>query len=126
MYPRMVETENRQENAAGRVPYVRSTGEPAPTLVANARCWPPGHKVNGDDRRRHPDADERYGDRAGTDAIRLDIRDALILQSFDPGFPVQGTKTKQFEQIGNAVPPRLAAHILAAVTGRPPPTFDRG
>jgi len=91
---------------------------PATTIAGDPRCWPPGHKVNEDDRRRRPDADERYGDRAGTEAVRLDISDALILQSFRPDYPVQGTKTAQFAQVGNAVPPRLAAHVLAAVTGR--------
>jgi DNA (cytosine-5)-methyltransferase 1 len=56
-------------------------------------------------------------DREG--AIRITPVDALILQSFPPDYPVQGTKTKAFEQIGNAVPPRLAAHVLSAASGHP-------
>lgn len=92
---------------------------PATTIAGDPRCWPPGHKVNADDRARlGPDeADVRYSDRAGSHAIRLTIRDALILQSFRPDYPVQGTKTDQFRQIGDAVPPLLAAHIIAALTG---------
>jgi DNA (cytosine-5)-methyltransferase 1 len=90
---------------------------PATTIAGDNRCWPPGHKVNADDRRRHTDADERYGDRAGTDAVRLTIDQALVLQSFRPDYPVQGTKTKQFEQVGNACPPLLSAHIVSAATG---------
>lgn len=62
------------------------------------------------------EAAARYGDRAGTEAIRLTEADALILQSFPADYPVQGTKTKRFEQIGNAIPPRLAAAILERLT----------
>ena len=56
-------------------------------------------------------------DNDGPVTIRLTPQDALILQSFPHDYPVSGSKTKQFEQIGNAVPPRLAAHVLAAATG---------
>jgi len=44
--------------------------------------------------------------------IKLTIRDALILQSFDPDYPTQGPKTAQFLQVGNAIPPTLAAAVL--------------
>jgi DNA (cytosine-5)-methyltransferase 1 len=53
----------------------------------------------------------------GDRPIRLTVRDALILQGFPPDYPVQGSRSKQFEQVGNAVPPPLAAHIIAALTG---------
>lgn len=91
---------------------------PSTTVLGDPRLWPPGHKINQDDRDRLGDeeAEARYGDRAGTEAIRLEIADALVLQSFRRDYPVRGTKTKQFEQIGNAVPPLLAAHILRAAT----------
>jgi DNA (cytosine-5)-methyltransferase 1 len=55
-------------------------------------------------------------DRAGS--VRISVNDALVLQSFPKDYPLQGSKTKQFQQVGNAVPPRLAAHILARVTGK--------
>ncbi len=45
--------------------------------------------------------------------IRITAREAGILQSFPANYPWQGNKGQQFSQIGNAVPPRLAAHLLA-------------
>ena len=54
--------------------------------------------------------------RDGTEPIRLTVPEALILQGFPADYPVRGTRTKQFEQIGNAVPPPLAAAIVAALT----------
>lgn len=49
--------------------------------------------------------------------IRLTVAEALILQGFPLDYPVQVSRTKRFEQIGNAVPPPLAAHAVAALTG---------
>jgi DNA (cytosine-5)-methyltransferase 1 len=80
---------------------------PATTVTGDARLGEPGHR-----------------DRAGgepqfrPDAIRITVEEAAILQSFPPGYPWQGTKSKQFEQVGNAIPPLFAAHVLAAATGR--------
>jgi DNA (cytosine-5)-methyltransferase 1 len=52
---------------------------------------------------------------------RLATEEAAALQSSpsEPPFVWCGTKTKQFLQIGNAVPPLLAEHILAALVGIP-------
>ncbi|WP_367132262.1 MULTISPECIES: DNA cytosine methyltransferase [Streptomyces] len=51
------------------------------------------------------------------EGIRITAREAGILQSFPAGYPWQGTKSAQFQQIGNAVPPLMAAHLLAPHLG---------
>ena len=59
----------------------------------------------------------------GTDDRRkLTIHGALTLQSFRVDYPVVGSKEQRFTQIGNAVPPVLAAHVVAALTGRAGPS----
>lgn len=48
-------------------------------------------------------------------SVRLTLAEASQLQTFPVGYPFQGTKSKRAEQIGNAVPPLLAAHVVSAV-----------
>lgn len=59
---------------------------------------------------------EPFGSRARASmpegAARIAIEEAAALQSYPPGFTFAGTKTKQFLQVGNAVPPLLAEAIL--------------
>lgn len=115
----------------------RSADEPAFTVTSRTdlwQAWPfhqPATTVAGDPRitaRCHHEAgsqganavdvaDVAAGVDPGDRPIRLTVRDALILQGFPPDYPVQGSRSKQFEQVGNAVPPPLAAHIVAALTG---------
>lgn len=46
---------------------------------------------------------------------RFTIREAGRLQTFPPDYPWSGKD--QAQQVGNAIPPRLAAHVLAAALG---------
>lgn len=48
---------------------------------------------------------------------RLTTSEVATLQTYERPFVWRGTKTKQFLQIGNAVPPVLAEAILAALIG---------
>ncbi len=80
---------------------------PATTVLGDARIHPPGHKQN-----RH-DPPGRYEQRRGEHAVRTTVEQAAILQGFRPDYPWQGSRTRQFTQIGNAVCPPLAQVVLA-------------
>lgn len=82
---------------------------PATTIAGDPRVFHPGsHRAN----------DGRDNERAigrSEHAIRVEVPDALVLQSFPADYPVQGGRSVQFEQIGNAVPPLMAAACLRVV-----------
>ena len=114
----------------------RSPGEPAPTIQfahrANLACWVrdrPSTTVLADPRIGRPGHKGRENggeSHFAVDSVRITPEEAAALQSFPPGYPFQGSKTKRFEQIGNAVPPLLAAHVLAMATGRALPAAEAG
>ncbi|MFZ1154712.1 MAG: DNA cytosine methyltransferase [Solirubrobacteraceae bacterium] len=47
-----------------------------------------------------------------TNAVRVNVEEAATLQGFPEGYPWQGARTRQFKQVGNAVPPPLAHRVL--------------
>ena len=99
---------SNQANAA-----IRDINQPAPTMLF-------AHAVN--DVRFYPKGTERPGESMPAaerpdESFQLMVSEAGVLQSFPADYPWQGTRSKQYEQAGNAVPPLLAAHILASLTG---------
>ncbi|MFB7630533.1 DNA cytosine methyltransferase [Streptomyces sp. NPDC056149] len=94
---------NNQANAT-----VRSLSEPAGTLFF-------GRRANECTWVAEPAAPSPQDPPALVvpEPIRITTREAGILQTFPANYPWQGSKSAQFAQIGNAVPPRLAAHLLA-------------
>lgn len=79
--------------------------------------WPdrrPATTVAGDPRVFQPGGHHGEGEQS-QNAVRVTLQEALILQGFPPNYPVKGSHTKQFEQVGNAVPPPLARAILSAL-----------
>ncbi len=79
---------------------------PATTVACDRRIHPPGHKQNASD------PPGRYQQRRGANAVRVTVSQAAVLQGFPADYPWQGARTRQFEQVGNAVPPPLARRIL--------------
>jgi DNA (cytosine-5)-methyltransferase 1 len=78
----------------------------------------PSTTVNGDPRISEPGRhDPNESGSQQKNAVRVTVQEAAMLQSFRPDYPWQGSRTKQFEQVGNAVPPLLARAILSELAG---------
>ncbi|MFE2140391.1 DNA cytosine methyltransferase [Streptomyces sp. NPDC059456] len=97
---------NSQSNAT-----TRGLDEPAGTLFF-------GHRTNECVWVAAPAADSSGPKGPAPDPIRITAAEASALQTFPADYPWAGTKGAQFSQIGNAVPPLLAAHLLAPHLGR--------
>lgn len=117
--------------ATGPAPTViskaRSWTRPAPTIVTTRRSedglivgrqLPPGEGENvggwGYRASNQANAATRTLSEPAPTA-RVTVQEAGVLQSFPADYPWKGSRSKQFEQVGNAVPPVLAAHVLAAL-----------
>jgi DNA (cytosine-5)-methyltransferase 1 len=125
---------NRRQQHDGTPVRNVPVNEPAPTVTGTAGAksqwqWErPATTIAGDPRLSGPGRNDPDipGSQYGENSVKLTLSEALTLQSFRPDYPVQGTKSKRFEQVGNAVPPLLAAHVVAAVAGLPQPNLPTG
>lgn len=92
------------QKTAGQRP--RNIDEPAHTITGKGTAAFKTAIAIGDGWRHYPD---------GTMARRVTVEEAAILQSFPADYPWRGSITKQFQQVGNAIPPLLAKRILEVV-----------
>ena len=79
------------------------TERPSTTIVGSFRpdiVAAPGYRKPGDPPRQKT-----------PDSVRITVEEAATLQGFAPGRPFTGSTTSRFRQVGNSVPPPLAAAI---------------
>lgn len=81
------------------VRYVRSCDRPAGTVTGQTTGQWVIRSTRGDDVPR-----------------KLTLEQSAILQGFPADYPWQGKVSERQQQVGNAVPPPLGAHLLGAVT----------
>lgn len=89
-------------------------GRPATTICGDPRVFQPGWRGAPE---QYAEDGTYLGERSGDNSVRVTVAEAAVLQSFPADYPWQGSRTKQYQQVGNAVPPLLATHVLCAVTG---------
>lgn len=92
--------------------------QPATTVAGDPRITARCHHDEGSQGRNAKSTAQVWaGDYDGTEPVKLEPWEALVLQDCDPDLPVQGTRTAQFKQIGNMIPCRLALAVLQVATG---------
>lgn len=95
--------------------------EPAPTLAfghdSAQWCWVrPATTIAGDTRCFAPGGHHEPGQQS-EGAIKLEVWEALLLQSAPPTYPLAGSRTAQFRQVGNMVPVRMATAVVGQLIG---------
>jgi DNA (cytosine-5)-methyltransferase 1 len=105
----------RDQREGGKTHQQLEADRPALSLTGKSGgqwLWRNGNQDHAAE--RAPDGEAQFQ----RDAVPVSIEEAAILQDFPPDWPWQGNKTSRFRQCGNAIPPGLAAAVLAVATGR--------
>lgn len=100
-------------NVADDKPWTRK--RPATTLAGRGLVPDPGanaNRFNGSTKSRN-------------DGVRVTPAEAGVLQTFPADYPWQGSKTRQYQQVGNAVPPLLAEAVLREALRESTPQVTR-
>jgi DNA (cytosine-5)-methyltransferase 1 len=83
---------------------VRHESTPAPTIRFGHAAADTGWVAQPEDSVRH-------------EGVRVTVDEAAVLQSFPAAYPWQGSRSSQYLQVGNAVPPLLARAIIGELVG---------
>jgi DNA (cytosine-5)-methyltransferase 1 len=93
---------------------------PATTVQGDPRISEPGHRHRGPDCcSTSRDAGGIYQSMFSGESVRVTVQEAAVLQGFPANYPWQGNKGEQHRQVGDAIPPPLAWHVLRAAFGLP-------
>lgn len=114
--------------ATGRDVWVWPLEAPATTVAADPRLTSRSHHEHGEQGREAVGREAvgrdeiEAGEYDGRSPVRVTLEEAATLQGFPHDYPWQGSRTKRFEQVGNAVPPPLARAVITALLASSLPT----
>lgn len=104
----------------GAEPFGNGSRKAMHAAMADPRHWAwkrPAHTVSG--------TVGHVGGKQAGGHLNLEPEEGAVLQTFPRDYPFQGNKGQRSRQIGDAVPPLLAMHVVAAATGLPLPAHIR-